>query len=72
MECWNYLDRKNQSSTLIGDREDQALRGLICCLYSEDQIDDVYMAAEMAHDMLRLLGVEEAAITAAVDEARSA
>lgn len=71
VECWNYLQSKNESSTVIRDREDQALRGVICCLYPEDEIGDVFMAAEVVHDMLRLLGVQEAAIASAVDMARS-
>lgn len=71
VECWNYVQRKNESSTLIRDREDQALRGVICCLYAEDEIGDVFMAAEVVHGMLRLLGVQEAAIASAVDIARS-
>ena len=29
-QCWEYLDRKNGTSTAIGDRTDVAVRALIC------------------------------------------
>ncbi|MGN7919883.1 hypothetical protein [Lysobacter sp. 22409] len=39
IDCWNYLDSKHRS-TDIKDREDAAMRAVICVLYAEPQSDD--------------------------------
>lgn len=39
IDCWNYLDSKHRS-TDIQDREDAAMRAVICVLYAEPESDD--------------------------------
>ncbi|WP_223619782.1 hypothetical protein [Lysobacter sp. ESA13C] len=54
--CWNYLDSKHRS-TDIQDREDAAMRAVICVLYAEPESDD--FSVETVHwfaDMFDRLG----------------
>lgn len=39
VNCWNYLDAKGRSSNIL-DREDAAMRAVICVLYTEPDSDD--------------------------------
>ena len=34
-ECWSYLEAKNGNSTTVADREDVAVRTLLCVLWDE-------------------------------------
>lgn len=39
IDCWNYLDSKHRSIDIL-DREDAAMRAVMCVLYSEPESDD--------------------------------
>ncbi len=57
VQCWEYLDVKNGDSTTIADREDHAMRALICCLYGETQEPgDCFDSVSFFFEMLNGLG----------------
>ena len=35
VECWKFLDAKHGNSTTVADREDMAVRALICILWDK-------------------------------------
>lgn len=39
IDCWNYLDSKHRSTDIL-DREDAAMRAVMCVLYAEPEPDD--------------------------------
>jgi hypothetical protein len=39
IDCWNYLDSKHRSTDIL-DREDAAMRAVMCVLYAEPESDD--------------------------------
>jgi hypothetical protein len=54
--CWQYLE-KNGSSTAVGDREDLALRALLCVLEPHPR-NDISDTAEWFSAMLQRLGAD--------------
>jgi len=52
VECWAYLDSKHPS-TVIADREDRALRALLCVLEPSGDEGTAEQASEWFEGMLR-------------------
>lgn len=47
VECWKFLESKNGNSTAVVDREDLAIRALICLLWDEaDEGGDLDLGLE--------------------------
>ncbi|WP_426344819.1 hypothetical protein ACN9MU_15265 [Pseudoduganella sp. R-32] len=40
ISCWRYLNSKHGNSTSIDDKEDAAMRALLCVLYEKPQSDE--------------------------------
>lgn len=62
VECWKFLEAKHGDSTTIADREDIAVRALICVLWDEaDEGDDLEMGLDFfAQIASQFGGLEEA------------
>lgn len=60
--CWRYLDAKNGNSTTIGDREDHAMRALICVLFDDEE--DLGDRMGFAQAMLEALLIDPDALRA--------
>ena len=52
--CWQFLEGKNGNSTTINDREDVAVRALICVLCDEPD-DDLDMSIDFFESLLTKL-----------------
>lgn len=47
VECWKFLEAKHGNSTTVADREDMAVRALICVLWDEaDEGEELEMGLD--------------------------
>jgi len=67
--CWEYLQARNGNSTAIADREDFAMRALICVLYEDEDQSDIGETVGFALDMFAALEVEPESLMAIADGA---
>lgn len=62
VDCWDFLEAKHGTSTVIADRTDAAVRALICVLWDEvPGVDEVDMTLEFFAPLAgRFGGIAEA------------